>query len=80
MSEHHEPTADRVEEDAILYAAGWRDALAAHPPCDHVHPAVKASVTAMFPEWDGIDEARARSIASAREWHQQTRTRMEVGR
>ena len=56
----------RVEEDRLLFAAGWRAALRANPPCAHVHLAVADSVARMFPSWDGADAAYARSAVRVR--------------
>lgn len=57
---------DRVEEDRLLFDAGWRAALRANPPCAHVHLAVADSVAGMFPGWDGADAAYARSAVRVR--------------
>ena len=64
------PEADeigaRVEEDRLLFAAGWRAALRANPPCGHVHPAVTDSVARMFAGWEGPEAAHARSAVRVR--------------
>lgn len=68
--------AERVEAERAEFAAGWDAALAAHPPCEHTHPAVIASVASLFPGWDGADAALARSITRFRTWHAATRSEL----
>lgn len=55
-----------VENELMLYRAGWEDALRTHPPCHHTHPAIAASVAEMFSGWDGAHAAHLRSVARFR--------------
>ena len=68
-----ETIAERIAAERAAFDAGWRAALAAHPPCEHVHPAIADSVASMFPSRDGPDAAAARSVARFRTWHAQAR-------
>lgn len=65
---NREQVSDRVEEDRILYAAGWDAALRTNPPCEHVHPMVRDSVARVFAPWDGAEAALARSSRKFRAW------------
>lgn len=71
--------AERVDAERAAFSAGWDAALAAHPPCEHTHPAVVASVASLFPDWDGADAARERSVASFTTWHSQARAQVKEG-
>ena len=71
-----ETVAERVAADRAMFQAGWNAALAAHPPCEHVHPAVADSVARIFHGWDGADAAHARSVARFRTWHAQARAEL----
>lgn len=64
-----ETVAERVAADRAMFQAGWNSALAAHPPCEHTHPAIADSVARIFHGWDGADAALARSVAHFHEWH-----------
>ncbi|MCV7744781.1 hypothetical protein [Micrococcus luteus] len=64
-----ESVAERVAADRAMFQAGWNAALAAHPPCEHVHPAVADSVARIFHGWDGAEAAHARSVADFHAWH-----------
>ncbi|WP_431794057.1 hypothetical protein [Micrococcus luteus] len=71
-----ESVAERVAADRAMFQAGWNAALAAHPPCEHVHPAVADSVARIFHGWDGAEAAHARSVARFRTWHAQARAEL----
>ena len=58
--------ADWARGYAEGYAAGQADGLEAGAGMGPAHPAVAASVAAMFPGWDGADAAHARSVARVR--------------
>lgn len=45
------------------YAARYRKAVAQATDCPHVHPVIQESVQSMFAHWQGIDAARADSVA-----------------
>lgn len=72
-----ESVAERVAADRAMFQAGWNAALAAHPPCEHVHPAVADSVARIFHGWDGADAAHARSVADFHAWHTQARAELK---
>lgn len=72
-----ETVAERVAADRAMYQAGWDAALEAHPPCEHVHPAVADAVARMFDGWDGPEAAHARSVAHFRTWHAQARAQVK---
>ena len=72
-----ETVAERVAADRAMFQAGWNAALAAHPPCEHVHPAVADSVARIFHGWDGADAAHARSVADFHAWHTQARAELK---
>ena len=72
-----ETIAERIAAERAAFDAGWRAALEAHPPCEHVHPAIADSVASMFPGWDGPDAAAARSVARFRTWHAQARAELK---
>ena len=57
--------ARTVENELMLYRAGWEDALRTHPPCHHTHPAIAASVAEMFAGWDGAAAAQVRPAVPA---------------
>ena len=65
-----QPTRDdiarTIEEQMILYRAGWEDALRTYPPCGHTHRAISQSAAEMFPGWDGAHAAHLRSVARFR--------------
>lgn len=69
--------AERIAAERAAFDAGWRAALAAHPPCEHVHPAVADSVARVFAGWDGAEAAHARSVARFRTWHTQARAELK---
>ena len=69
--------AERIAAERAAFDAGWRAALEAHPPCEHVHPAVADSVARIFHGWDGAEAAHARSVARFRTWHAQARTELK---
>lgn len=69
--------AERIAAERAAFDAGWRAALEAHPPCEHVHPAIADSVASMFPSWDGPDAAAARSVARFRDWHARARAELK---
>lgn len=68
-----ETVAERVAADRAMFQAGWEAALAAHPPCEHTHPAIADSVARLFPEWDGAAAAHVRSIARFQDWYAEAR-------
>lgn len=72
-----ETVAERVAADRAMFQAGWNAALAAHPPCEHVHPAITDSVARVFAGWDGADAAHARSVAHFHAWHTQARAHVK---
>lgn len=72
-----ESVAERVAADRAMFQAGWNAALAAHPPCEHVHPAIVDSVARVFAGWDGAAAAHARSVADFRAWHTQARAELK---
>ena len=72
-----ESVAERVAADRAMFQAGWNAALAAHPPCEHVHPAVADSVARVFAGWDGEVAAHARSVAHFHAWHAQARAELK---
>lgn len=69
-----ESIAERIAAERAAFDAGWRAALEAHPPCEHVHPAIADSVSRIFHGWDGEAAAHARSVARFRRWHSEART------
>lgn len=71
-----ESVAERVAADRAMFQAGWNAALAAHPPCEHVHPAVADSVARIFHGWDGAEAAHARSVTHFHAWHAQARAEL----
>ncbi|MFI8808356.1 hypothetical protein [Micrococcus luteus] len=71
-----ESVAERVAADRAMFQAGWNAALAAHPPCEHVHPAVADSVARIFHGWDGAAAAHARSVADFHAWHTAARAEL----
>lgn len=72
-----ESVAERVAADRAMFQAGWNAALAAHPPCEHVHPAVADSVARIFHGWDGAEAAHARSVADFHAWHTAARAELK---
>ncbi|WP_049161560.1 hypothetical protein [Micrococcus luteus] len=72
-----ETVAERVAADRAMFQAGWNAALAAHPPCEHVHPAITDSVARVFAGWDGAEAAHARSAAAFRTWHTAARAELK---
>ena len=74
-----ETVAERVAADRAMFQAGWNAALAAHPPCEHVHPAVTDSVARVFAGWDGAGAAHARSVTDFRAWHTAARAHLKEG-
>ncbi|MEZ7690979.1 hypothetical protein O3677_11240 [Micrococcus luteus] len=72
-----ESVAERVAADRAMFQAGWNAALAAHPPCEHVHPAVADSVARIFHGWDGAEAAHARSVAHFQAWHTAARAELK---
>lgn len=69
--------AERIAAERAAFDAGWRAALEAHPPCEHVHPAVADSVARIFHGWGGAEAAHARSVARFRTWHAQARAELK---
>lgn len=58
-----------LEQDRALYAAAWRAGFEAgreSMTCQHVHPAIAASVAEIFAGWDGAQAAHLRSVARFR--------------